>query len=310
MLQRINIKTLGIAFVLLLILVIVVQVSNSKPERNFRSTLVEIDTTAIQQIEIQSFGKDAIVLYRENGKKWAVKQTEKLANVDTDALKSLILSLGELKIKRQVGAHEKQWGKYEVTDSLATRVRVKSSNGMLADIMVGKFSYKQRGQGMDITTYARLHDEEETYLVDGQLSMMTRRDFNGFRSHVISQVNPDKVTKITASYPADSSFVLQKNGNAWLLAGNAVDSATTYQYLNELKDVKAFNFADKFEATGKDVYKIVVEDLSGQHYEIEAYRDAEKYFMRTSLNENAVFSESKRIFDRLFKSPSYFVKGS
>lgn len=310
MLQKINLKILGFSFIVLLLIVIIIQVANNKPERNFRTHLVEIDTTNIQRIEIVNFKNSPLELIKNSDGKWIVQQLEKNATVDYNALKSLILSLSDLKIERRVGANQDQWRKYEVNDSLATRLHVHSAKEELADIMVGKFSYKQRGQGMDITTYARMYDEDETYIVNGQLSMMTRRDFNGFRSHVISNVREKDLAKIEFKYPADSSFVLQKEGNRWLIDGNFTDSIATTEYLNQLQNVEAFNFTDSYDAKGKDVYKIYVEKLSGQFYEIEAYREGESYIMRTTLNENAIFAESNRTFGRIFKSASYFVNGS
>lgn len=310
MLQRFNIKLLGVVFAVLLALVIVIQIANRKPERNFKTHLAQIDTTQIQKIEILNFEKEPIEFEKNAQDEWSVKQGEKAALADKEALNAVVLGISDLKVRKRVGAKKSQWKKYEVTDSLGTRLIVHSADDILADIVVGRFSYKQRGQGMDIATNARLYNDEETYTIDGQLSMLTRRDFNGFRNHTVCKVIPDRVSKIRYLYPADSSFMLENVAGKWNMQGKPIDSLSMSQYFNEIKNVSAHNFIESFDVGQNEVYKIIIENHSGQQYEIEAYRQDDKFVMRTSLNENAVFSESKRIFDRLFKSPSYFVKGS
>ncbi|MDA3866533.1 MAG: DUF4340 domain-containing protein [Salinivirgaceae bacterium] len=309
MIKKFNNKLLLGVFALLLVAAIVLQMINQQPERNFRSHLAKVDTSKIDKIEIINRGGTHMFIEKAETH-WNVKLNNKKARADAQLVNSLMQSFDNLKVKKRVGVSKEQWKKHEVTDSLGTRLKLYEDGELAADLMIGRFSYQKRGQSYDMSTNARNYDEDETYSIDGQLSMVVRRDFNGFRDKTLLAVDPNQVSSIEYSYPADSSFTLAHNEEKWNIDRQQADSANMQEYLKNIKNMTAQNFTDAFEPNGEKIHTITVKNISGQQYEIEAYRASEKFIMRTTQNENAVFSESKRIFDRLFKSPSYFVKGS
>lgn len=301
MLKKFNNRTLIIIFLALLALVAIIQLmSNQKGERNFREYLAKVDTTKIDKIEFIHFEKEPLIFEKSGENQWHVKQGEKQAAADQSALKSLMKSLSNLKVKKRVAIKEEKWKEYEVNDSLGTRVVIHGDGEELAEIIVGRFSYKRVGQGFSMSTNARLPDEPEVYTVEGQLSMMTRRDFNGFRDHTLLSVQPANVQEVRFSYPADSSFVLTRQNNQWMARNAPADSTQVDKFLKKLKNNTAHNFAQKFDPENQPVFKLNIATKNGDNHLVEAYSDDDKYIFRTSQNADAIFREGKNTFEKMF----------
>ncbi len=301
MLKKFNNRTLIIIFLALLGLVAIVQlVSNQKGERNFREYLAKVDTTKIDKIEFIHFEKEPLVLEKSNKNQWQVKQGDKQAAADQSALKSLMKSLSNLKVKKRVAIKEEKWKEYEVNDSLGTKVVIHGDGEQLAELIVGRFSYKRVGQGFSMSTNARLPNEPEVYTVEGQLSMMTRRDFNGFRDHTLLSVQPANVQEVRFNYPADSSFVLTRQSGEWMARNAAADSTQVDKYLKKLENITAHNFAQEFNPGNQPVFKLNIATKNGNNHLVEAYPDDDKYVFRTSQNTGAIFREGKHIFEKMF----------
>jgi len=301
MLKKFNNRTLIIIFLALLALVAVIQlVLNQKGERNFREYLAKVDTTKVDKIEFIHFEKEPIILEKSGKSQWQVKQGDKEAAADQSALKSLMKSLSNLKVKKRVAIKEEKWKEYEVNDSLGTKVAIYGDGEELAELIVGRFSYKRVGQGFSMSTNARLPGEDEVYTVEGQLSMMTRRDFNGFRDHTLLSVQPANVQEVRFNYPADSSFVLSRQNNKWMARNTPADSTQVDKFLKKLKNITAHNFAQKFDPGNQPVFKLNIATKKGNNHLVEAYFDDDKYIFRTSQNTGAIFRESNQTFEKMF----------
>jgi len=203
MLKKFNNKTLIIILVSLIVLVGIVQiVSMQKGERNFRAYLAQVDTASVNKIELIGFETEPII-FEQKARNWQVTQGNKIAKADKYSIDNIMKSLADLKVKKRVGVKAEQWEKYEVTDSLGTRMKVYEDGELSADLMIGRFSYKRMGQGFAMSTNARLTDEDEVYTVEGQLSMTVKRDFNGFRDKTLLQIPAADIQSVKYTYPAD-----------------------------------------------------------------------------------------------------------
>ena len=77
------------------------------------------------------------------------------------------------------------------------------------------------------------------------------------------------------------------------------DSTKLDKYLKGLKDVRGTSFSGAFNAAGNPLYKAQFQTVSGP-VEVEAYLDGDKYIMRSTQNEGAVFKEAKNRFEKIF----------
>jgi len=176
---------------LLAILLLTIIVKIPKERSTLKSTLVDIDTAEVVKIIITpkaSAGKP-FEFVRENNK-WTVRQ-DNIVSVPmkggVDNIFREVLAIGPQSL---AAVGKAAWEEYELTDSLATRVKLLNGrNKDLAELMIGKFTYRQvsnpyagyGGNNIEGTTYVRLSGEEEIYTVEGFLAFSFSGGFNDWR---------------------------------------------------------------------------------------------------------------------------------
>ena len=109
---------------------------------------------------------------------------------EKDAVHNILGEVDNIKPKSLEAVDKSKWKEFNLTDSLATRVRFLDKKGKsLADLMIGSFTYKQSGNpygnpyGNNIqgTSFVRLYDEKKVYGVDGFLALSFSGKFNDYR---------------------------------------------------------------------------------------------------------------------------------
>lgn len=244
MFRKINNKLLISVFVVLLALVVIVELMDfRKGNRTFKSDLVEVNAEDVTSIELypKAVAGKLIRLFRENDV-WKVESDGKIYNADAQGASRMIMELNGVKPKSVAATSKERWSQFEVTDSLGTRVKLLSGNNVLADIVIGKFSFAQPNT---MTSYVRLTDDKEVYGVDGMLAMTFNRNLNSFRDKTVIKSNKTDWTKLSFSYPADSSFVLEKKDNKWMIGDMMADSAKVAQYFTRIANLTDGSFANE-----------------------------------------------------------------
>ena len=299
--NKINNKVLlGILLVLLLIF-LGKRFLGSSDERNFKETLVAIDTSQVNKIVIQprASGGDNIT-FTKTGMDWEVASADIKDDADINNVKSMLANMVNMKPKRLVAKSEDKWTQYEVNDSLGTRVMAYAGEKLLTDFILGKFNFQQASRSM--SNFVRLGDEEDVYSVEGFLSSSFSQEFNNFRDRTFVKTTKDNVMSIRFEYPADSSFVLSKMGTQWQIGELQADSAAVESYLSGLGNITKNEFADDFVPQGKvATYRLTVSGNNMQAFTVSAFLEGEEYILNSSLNEGAYFEEgSLKIFEKLF----------
>ena len=87
-----------------------------------------------------------------------------MAPTADNSVQSALDELNFLEATQLISRDESSWNEYKV-DSGGTRVRVLEGSETTADIMLGRFEYKQTG----MMSYVRPSEDEETYMVSGYL---------------------------------------------------------------------------------------------------------------------------------------------
>jgi len=310
--------------ILLLILVILVAVflvakflKTGKTEKSFKTELVQLDTSKITTILLYPKADDLEeIRFVLNGNNWTVSKDGVISDVGDNAVEGLLAQLIQVKPKRLAARSKERWEEYQLTDSLATRIRViEKGNNETLDLMIGKFTYQQSndpygGRGNVIgTTYVRLWDEEEIYAVDGFLSMSVNREFNSWRNQVITNTRKEDVTKLIFSYPADTGFIALKNDSIWMANGEVADSLKIDQFLSSLSYKNSSEFKDDFIPSLNPDFQLTIEGNNFSPVSIQVFSIADdQYVINSSLNPGSYF-QSKRegLYSDLFKSSSYFL---
>lgn len=322
MYRKISIKTLAIIFTVLLLIVAVVKINDSLNKGNtLKDVLFTVNTADVTAIKIYPHSeKGREISLMKSSDKWMVKFNDKTFKGDQKLIKSLIDQINGLKPLRLAAAKSDKWKKFEVTDSLATRVELEKDGKTLAGIYLGKFSYIQPKQQMKqqnpymqqpqgtMITYVRVPGEDNVYAVEGFLAMSFNRDGNSFRDKVITDVNKNELTKLTFTYPSDSSFVLSKKDSHWFVDDKLADSTLVVNYLNGTAHLSGRTFSEN--ANTAFTHSVKIEGNNMEPVIVQAVmNDKEDALINSTLNKEAVFKDNNMsMFKKLFVSKQKLFK--
>jgi len=320
MFRKINNKSLLIIFGILAILVIIVVVYDQhKGERTFKSELFKVDSAAVSSITIYAKGNsNEFVKLSKSGKQWDIQSKSKHYPADTSSIKNLLHTLANLKPERVSGTDRSSWKSFEMTDSLSSRVVVEQGNNVTADFRVGKLSFSQRGgqnygnrNNMEVKSHIRVAGDDKVYVVDGFLSMEFTANPSQYRNKLVFKMDKSNITKLSFSYPGDSSFVLARSGNKWTINNQPSDSTATEKYLNSLSNSMGNEFADESLLFPAYNYILNLEGNNMPTVEIKGFIEnaSKKYYVNSSLNPSSIFSSSSpNLFNQIFPGKKKFIR--
>jgi len=227
-----------------------------------------------------------------------------------------------IKPKSLEALDKSKWNEFNLTDSLAIRVRFFDRKGKtITDLMIGRFTYSQvnnpyagpNGNGIQGTSFVRLYNEKKVYGVEGFLALSFSGKFNDYRDKSFIMLNKEDVTKVSFAFPGDSSFVLSKKDSTWYVKNNRTDSLSTVNFLNSLRFINGQDIRDNFKAVTNPVYELQIEGNNLLNVSVKCFKgDVENEFiLNSSLNPDVYFTSKKDgIFDKLFKPEKYFTTKS
>ena len=306
---------------LIAILLLTVVIKIPKERATLKSKIVEFDTSKVNKIILYPRISDGNpVEFNRNNNKWNVQQGSIVSAVQEGAVQNLFIETLNIKPQSLAAISESKWKEFELTDSLATRIKFLDKKGkILADLMIGKFIYKQpdnpyrgySGNNIQITSFVRLYSEQKIYAVDGLLSFSFNVKFDDWRDKTFIKSNKNDITNIRFIYPADSSYNLIRKDNAWLIADQPADSTRAANFLVSLGMLNGENFRDNYKPVLSPVYQMSVEGNNLLNFSVKCYKGdgTDEYILNSSLNPEVYFTTKKNgIFEKLFKPQSYFLK--
>jgi hypothetical protein len=301
-----------------LVVVLILTFIRKIPAENasLKSRIVEFDTAEVSKIVLYPKGSiNSPVEFSRGNSKWTVQQGTIVSATKKDAVKEIFNELVNLKPQMLAAKSKAKWEEFELTDSLATRLKFINNKGkVLADIMIGKVNYKQvnnpyGGNSVQGTSFIRLTDEKEIYGVEGFLSFFFNGGFNEWRDKTFIRSNKNDISKIAFSYPSDSSFTLTKSGTKWYASNQLCDSVKVSNFLNALTQLDGQEIKDGFKPVVSPEFQMIVEGDNLVNFSVKCFGDAasDEYILNSSLNPDVYFSSKRNgIFERVFKSRKSF----
>jgi len=252
-------------------------------ETNIPTQLVSLDSAKVTDIVISpKQGNGSVITLSRTSGKWTVSQAGKTVKADQNGPSAMLAALTNVKPKSLAAVSKAKWEKYEVTDSLGTRVKAMNGSKVLTDIVMGKFSFQQQPQSM--TSFVRLTGKDQVFSVDGPVAMGFNRPFDQFRDRSFLKINKANVTKI--SYEAGGvSKTVSKQGNTWI----GSDSTSVDTYLNGLANLSGTGFKDGFQG-GTPIGKVTVEGNNMPATVVSCYQDGNGFVLQSSQNPDTWFS--------------------
>jgi hypothetical protein len=303
--NKINNTTLLIVFVALLVLtVILFSGNNGHRERSFDKNIVAFSAEDISVVKLypKSMNGESFNIENEEGQ-WMIKSGGAQYKANADMVNSMLATLESLDVQSLVANNKDRWAKYEVTDSLASRVQLFIEDDIVADLYIGKFKYSQP---RNMSTYVREVGEDETYRVNGFLSSTFNRQVNDLRDKTLIDDNLANWTKLMFDYPADSSFVLEKEGQKWLLDGGIADSASVVDYINSVKQLDGRTIADVQDADVDKKFRLTIERRNLDAVVLDLGLAGPEKVVSSSENSDVWISDND-IIEKIFVPRTEFV---
>lgn len=303
--KTINNKWLLIIFgVLLLLVVLLFTKPGGHKERSFDKQLLTFASNDISKIVIypKNLNGESVELFNE-GESWQVKSNGKAYKAGQGSVDAMLNSLSDLKALSLAANNKDRWESYEVTDSLATRVQFfNHKNKKLADVYIGKFKF---AQPRSMSTYVRLDGKKETYRVDGFLGSTFNRGVNDLRDKAITRDPVANWTRLTFDYPSDSSFVLSKEANQWMLNGVLANQDEINSYINSVKNQNGITLIDEISLSGTPLFRLTITRENLDPVQVSVYENSEGKLIASSENKGIAFSDQS-VIDRFFVPKSKF----
>jgi hypothetical protein len=305
--------------VIILILTIVVKIPKEKA--TFKSNIADFDTAAVTRIILNNrISKGNVIEFNRSNNKWTVQQGNIISATEKGAVENIFHEVLNIKPQSLAAINKSQWNEFDLTDSLATRVKFMNKKGtILTDIMIGKLDLKPpdkpvagySGNNVQITSYVRLYNGKEVYAVDGLIPFSFSIKFEDWRDKTFIHSKMNDISKIRFIFPADSSYNLNRKDSVWYVGNLKADSISVANYLSSLILLNGQEFKDGYKPAADPVYQMLVEGNDFLNYSIKCYEgeNAEEYILNSSLNPDVYFvSKKSGIFDQLFMSQNHFLK--
>lgn len=317
MARRFNNKTLLVVFAVLAAAFLAVKFFGKRSAGgNFPEYVVNMDTTGVDRILMNPKAeKGATLEFSKVGGSWRIKKEEKNIPAAEGVAENIIFQISNLKPTRLATRNEENWSQYDLTDSLGTRVRIYRGEDLLADVMVGKISYKQLpgpqgqfGGQPNITgnSFVRLTDGKEVYTVTGFLGITFNRDFNSYRNQTFLKINQDSLTALEFIYPADTGFVVQRVDSVWAIGRMPVDQDILNNYVRTISNKRFSNFNDDFKGDASPVYRLIISEKGTDPVTIQAFDlGGGTWILNSSLNSEGMFEASNEEVQKIFPSSGY-----
>jgi hypothetical protein len=316
MYRKIKIRRLLLLVIILLLVVGgLVLKDYFKGDRSYRTFVMNIDSAKVKSITISSMipFPNTIKLYLDQ-KQWKVSGNGLIYSADPITLKRLINDLSQLKIETLAGTGKSNWSEFQVTDSSAIKVTIEEKGNKT--LFIGKFSYQPPANPNDrqgnMNSYVRLAGQDETYSVQGFLRMNFAPAINNYRNRFLIRSSSDLFIKLTYTYPGDSSFILLKENNKWLIDGAPVDTVQLESYLTELEHLTSYEFADTIKHNNQPIFSLKIEGATlPSAIELKAYQtlSGDGYLINSSYNPEALFNGSaQNLTSKIFTGKDILIR--
>lgn len=322
MLNKSSSKVLLIILIVLAGLFFILRYTD-RTEQTIREHLVSVDTARIDNILIRLPRHGGSVELKKDGSNWKVKEGSRNYNADNRKVRQVIGQISELVPKSIAARSHKQWGKYQVTDSLGTRLQMKEGDKVEADVVLGRISFRapkkqnqnpyMQQQQTEILMYARPYDDNSVYVVDGMVKLGMGNNPDDFRQKLFCRIKPGDIKSLTFSYQGEPTFTLQGENNKWVLDGQPVDSAATAKYIHNFSYAQGAKFVNGFNPSGQVPSGKISIELNGQQpVVLTAYKvDSTHTVVHSTLNEESYFNgQSGKIFEKFFVKKDHFSPGN
>lgn len=298
-------KHLVLIFVLLVIAVVLSRQQLGKRERSFEAALVEIDSSVISRIVIQSPGAIEFSISRE-GSTWILSDGIQSHTADPEPVQKLLQAVQKIESRQIIAKDQELWTLYGLDEAQATRIRLFSGRNQKHDFLIGGVNFDPNTQS--VVAFLRLAQEKTVFATDGYQLMSIGKTYDSFRNRTMLKMKREmEITSFSWELP-DTTLEFRKLPDGWKLFNEVLDSMEVENYLNVFRNTSAEYFADGFDEINAEQFPMRILRLEGKNIPDEmvltCYQDTSRlptFVLNTSQNPQAYFqADSMRVFGEIF----------
>jgi hypothetical protein len=200
--------------------------------------LPAVARTAVDSIVLAKSGA-SVVLARKDSTAWTANGFPAAMPAVNELLDALADSSASSELVAERKSSQTGLG---VDSANGTWMRVRSKGKSLLELVAGNRAPDFSGG------YARLPDQERTYMVHGRLVEAATRPADDWRDHRIAVVPADSIGAVEVARGA-RRYALERKGAQWSLStGGTVDSSRAAMLLSSYKTIEAGGFATAAQA--------------------------------------------------------------
>ncbi|MFC2124708.1 DUF4340 domain-containing protein [Bacteroidota bacterium] len=299
-----HIKLLGILAILVLVFFGLKYFKQTSRSSSFRETLVDIDTAKVTALTIEKSGNTIDVTKSQNG--WEVTiEGGKKVEATKSSVNSALASLMTIVPSRIATKDPEKWRDYQV-DSAGTRIKISEGSKNTLDLIIGRFGVHGRQQ---FHTFVRIFDENEVYAADNFMGISFPSNADGFRNSRFLQIETDSINQVVFNYPVDSSFILSKQGENWMIGQQPADSAQVAGFISDLRYASNRNFVDDVDPAVliSPTLQVDINLKGGEDVSVKAYsHPAYGYIFHSGSNPKNYFSDDA-LLGKIFRSSGSLI---
>lgn len=290
-----NIKLIGVLAALFVIYFVIDFNGSRNKSKSLRTELITIDTAKVSKILVEAPGDKSVQLEKIQ-EEWELSLPNgKKVVASNSAVDNALYALLSIKPSRMATKSEAKWKDYQV-DSAGTRVKVYEGGDNTLDLVIGRFGMEgQRAYH----TFVRLYEDKEVYVAKDFMGFSVSSDPSAYRDQVMARIKKDSVASVTFNYPSDSSFRLERTGDAWQANGQFADSTAVAKYLGGLSYVSGKEFMDDEKQLIVPVMSAAIDLKDGQTILFDGYQHEGDWVFHSSVNESGYFKD-EAVLDKVF----------
>lgn len=270
---------------------------NKNSKSILKSQVLNVDPDNITKIIVKS--KNKIDTMSKKNMDWLLLKNGINISAKTSDINKIIDQLSNIKIDRLISNSNKNWEKYELTDSLNTLVEIFEINNISTKIYFGKTDFEKLNNSQNYNpmsqnqlprSYIRINEDSRIYQISSYLGLMFSMGLNSFRQNELT--NMDSIVRIEINQNNSVSKSYTYEDSLWVSSDNKVlDSLKFETYLKYISKLSLEDFYDDSNLSPEYSSKLIIVNQLREEVSLYAYQDtiSSDYVLTSSANLNNYF---------------------
>lgn len=293
-------KTLSVILAFAVILLLLqVFAGESDESEIFRGDLVSTAPSQVNRITFNQPDDSSFVEIEKIDGEWKVHAKNETFAADSQKIKAALREWNNMEVEALVTRDPAKHSRYHVDDT-GSLITLYDGDRQL-DQMIAS-SAQNPANPNDI--YVRLPGDDRVFTVNGLNRSSIEANFNYWRDLTIWRLQPQSITEIRFTYPADSSFTIQKENGTWMAGADSLNQQKTSTLTSMLARLRAAGYPpDEVDSSiDEPMYSIEFLLDDGESKTLNFYRFVEAepapFYLSTASGYPYTFTLAKRTWDQ------------